>query len=94
MVEQDRLPDMEIPDHPNPKFSSVHHFEPCAVCGSETSEAPTGFLHICRGGNTIRDVRHIDASGVCDDEAGCLKMNPVGSSCIRRFKEIRPYLQR
>lgn len=81
----------------------VAHGLPCIVCNSYTGEATTvRWLHICGGGGTVADPNepHVKITGLEMDTlsdaeraemAGCLLFYPVGSTCLRRHKELRPY---
>lgn len=69
---------------------------PCIVCGTHCGPAREDqqFLHICGGGGEVADPREAHLSGGTDEHSsGCLAFYPVGPSCLRKFKALRPYVQ-
>ena len=62
---------------------------PCIVCGSFTGPGIATWVHVCRGGSAVADPNE---EHVKTGRADCLAFYPIGSSCLRKYPALRPYV--
>lgn len=86
---------MKIPHHKNllsnlERFPAKHGEHPCCVCGKPVKRPFKLAVHEHNGGGYI----------VTEEEAAALARNadlglqPIGSDCLRKHPELKPYVQR
>jgi hypothetical protein len=64
----------------------------CIVCGSWIKGNPKAWVHVHGGGlEVIRESEYEAWEGMYD--GADLGLHPVGSSCIRKYPQLREYLQ-
>lgn len=63
---------------------------PCVVCGNPMKEVSAMYVHVHDGGRLIVSEEEAQKMG----GAGDMLFSPIGSSCIRRHPEIKPYARK
>lgn len=84
-----------IPDHPrNSKNFRGEirdiHVGPCVICGRPVKKPGKYFVHVMDGGGSICT----PDEDAFVDEAGDLGMQPIGSDCVRRHPELKPFIRK
>jgi len=79
-----------VPKHPDYSKNSAKPSEhyPCVVCGKPASN-PRYMVHLHNGGSTI--VTEDEAEQL--DPAGDMSLYPLGSDCLKKHPELKPYAQ-
>ena len=62
------------------------HMNPCVLCGKNVIN-PAGYLNVAGGGGTFVMP---DYEG--DNDPGYMGFHAIGSDCLRRNPELKPYL--
>lgn len=65
--------------------------EHCFVCGSSCRN-PTLWIHVIHGGGYVLLAEEATPGWIPLN--GDLGLQPVGASCLKRFPELKPYIQR
>jgi len=63
-------------------------YTPCLICGKATANTTMRWVRVHNGGSSI--VTKEEATVM--DPAGDMGYFPVGESCLRKYKQILPYL--
>lgn len=63
---------------------------PCVICGKAIKAPGKYFVHVMNGGDSVCTS---DEDFYVDD-AGDLGLQPIGSDCLRRHPELKPYVRK
>ena len=70
---------------------SGHAVQVCYICGSSCKN-PTLWIHVVHGGGYALLAE--EAAPKWISPHGDLGLQPVGASCVKRFPELKEYIQR
>lgn len=84
--EDQPLPLIELPISKHYVDHAFTGKAPCIICNREVKN-PKFWIHIVDGGTKI-----IDPNQKWSDPNSDLGLHPVGSDCIRKHPQIRPYV--